>query len=209
MENQHAAISRRLSDPDFQAALVSKCLALALASAALLIAFLAHDAYVWTHPPQPRYFLVDGRNVPRPVAALDTPIVDDTELLEWTVRAVLAPYNVNYHDYPEQLNTASRRFSRRAWNSFAGSYIGNGNFAEMKRARLLCYAQAQRAAVIRQSAIIGGSLAYFVQFPMVQTCENTNQASTQNMMMTALVVRTNSDEHPDGLVIQQLVATVQ
>jgi intracellular multiplication protein IcmL len=209
MQNQRAAVTRRLSDPDFQASLVSKCLALVTGMAIVVAAFAVHDVWVWSHPPQPRYFLVDGKNPPRPVVGLDSPIVDDSELLEWTVQTALAPYNVNYHDYPQQLNTASRRFSVPGWNSFASSYIQNGNFAEMKRARLLCYAQAQRAAVIRQSTIVGGALAYYIQFPIVQTCENTNQASTQNMVLTALVVRTNSDDHPDGLLIHQLVATAQ
>jgi intracellular multiplication protein IcmL len=46
-----------------------------------------------------------------------------------------------------------------------------------------------------------------VQVPITQTCENVNQTSTNNLMITALVVRTNSDDDPDGLAIDQLVAT--
>ncbi|HUZ64407.1 MAG TPA: DotI/IcmL/TraM family protein [Acetobacteraceae bacterium] len=207
MQNQHAAVMRRLSDPDFQASLVNRCIALALGVSALLVAFVAHDAYVWTHPPAPRYFFIDGKHPPRPVTALGSPIVDDTELLDWTVKAVLAAYNVNYHDYPEQLTAAGRRFTPHGWSTFATSYIKGGNFAEMKHAMLLCYAQAQRAAIIRQTSIVDGALAYQIQFPLVQTCQNTNQQSTQNMVMTALVVRTNSNDHPDGLAVDQLVAT--
>jgi intracellular multiplication protein IcmL len=45
--------------------------------------------------------------------------------------------------------------------------------------------------------------------PIVQTCENVNQTSTNNLMVTALVVRTNAEDHPDGLAIDQLVATTQ
>jgi intracellular multiplication protein IcmL len=76
----------------------------------------------------------------------------------------------------------------------------------MQRARLTCYAQAQRSAVIRQTSIIGGHLAYQIQFPMVQTCENVNQQSTSNLMMTALILRVNDQDHPDGLAIEQLTA---
>lgn len=206
MQNQHAAIVRRLSDPEFQATLVSRSISLVLGMAALIAVFLVHDVYVWTHPPTPKYFFIDGRHPPRPVTALDSPIVDDTELLDWTVKSVLAPYNVNYHDYPIQLNTAGRQFTSNGWNTFATSYIRDGNFEELKRAMLLCYAQAQRAAIIRRSMVVDGSLAYEIQFPLVQTCQNTNQQSTQNLMMTAVVVRTNDDDHPDGLMIDQLVA---
>jgi intracellular multiplication protein IcmL len=206
MQNQHAAIMRRLSDPDFQASLVTRCIGLVIGMGVVLAGFAAHDAYVWTHPPQPKYFFIDGQHPPRPVTALDSPIVDDTELLDWTVKSVLAPYNVNYHDYPVQLNTAGRHFTQAGWNTFANSYITNGNFAELQKAMLLCYAEAQRAAIIRRSLVIAGALAYEVQFPIVQTCQNTQQASTQNLMMTATVVRTNDDNHPDGLAIDQLVA---
>jgi intracellular multiplication protein IcmL len=41
----------------------------------------------------------------------------------------------------------------------------------------------------------------------VQTCENVNQTSTNNLLVTAVVVRTNTDDHPDGLAIDQLVAS--
>jgi intracellular multiplication protein IcmL len=40
----------------------------------------------------------------------------------------------------------------------------------------------------------------------MQTCENVNQTSANVLMISALVVRTNSDDHPDGLAIEQLVA---
>jgi len=47
---------------------------------------------------------------------------------------------------------------------------------------------------------------YQIQFPMVQTCENVNQSSTSNLMMTAMVVRMDDQDHPDGLAIEQLTA---
>jgi intracellular multiplication protein IcmL len=209
MRNQSAAITRRLSDPDFQGLLVGRCLMLTLGMGVLLATSLLHDAWVWSHPVPPRYFFVDGKHAPRPAVALDSPIVDDTELLEWSVKAILAPYNVDYYNYPEELNTAGRRFTVRGWNTFATSFISRGNFDELKRARLLCHAQAQRAAVIHQTSFVQGALAYRIQVPIVQTCENVNQTSTNNLLVTALVIRTNGDDHPDGLAIDQLVAAPQ
>ena len=66
----------------------------------------------------------------------------------------------------------------RGWNTFAVSYISTGNFDELKRARLLCHAQSQRAAVIHQTSYVQDALAYQVQVPIMQTCENVNQNST-------------------------------
>ncbi|WPP02820.1 DotI/IcmL/TraM family protein [Methylocella tundrae] len=200
---------RKLSDPDFQASLVNRSLGLVTGLSVLLGAFVIHDAWIWTHPPTPKYFIVDGKSAPRAMTAVDSPIVNDAELLDWTVKAVLAPYNVNYHDYPLELNTAGRRFTTNGWSTFAGSYIKSGNFEAMKKGMLLCFAQAQRSAVIVDSKIVGGALAYRVQVPIVQTCQNTNEANTQRMMLTALVVRTNAEDHPEGLQIEQLVAVAQ
>ena len=207
MANQSAAITRRLSDPDFQGQLVSRCLLLTSVMAGLLAVSLVHDAWMWVHPPQPKFYIVDGRGPPREVRGLDSPVLDDAELLDWTVKAALAPYNIDYYNYPILLNTASRRFTVRGWNTFAASFIDKGNFDEIKRARLLCHAQAQRAALIHQSSYVEGALAYQIQVPIVQTCENVNQVSTNFLMINALVVRTNADDHPDGLVIDQMVAS--
>jgi intracellular multiplication protein IcmL len=209
MKNAHAAVTRRLSDPDFQGALVTKCLGLTLGLGALLAVSLIHDAYVWMNPVKPLFFISDGKGFTRPLTPVDSPIIGDTELLEWTVQAAVAPYNVDYFNYAKELNTASRRFTVRGWNTFASSYVGQGNFDELKRARLLCHAQSQRAAVIHQTSYVKNALAYQVQVPIVQTCENVNQTSTNNLMVTALVVRTNAEDHPDGLAIDQLVATTQ
>ena len=207
MANQNAAITRRLSDPDFQGQLVSRCLLLTSVMAGLLAVSLVHDAWMWVHPPQPKFYIVDGKGPPREVRGLDSPVLDDAELLDWTVKAALAPYDIDYYNYPILLNTASRRFTVRGWNTFAASFIDKGNFDEIKRARLLCHAQAQRAALIHQSSYVEGALAYQIQVPIVQTCENVNQVSTNFLMINALVVRTNADDHPDGLVIDQMVAS--
>lgn len=207
MQNSATAVRRRVSDPDFQSSLVKWSFGLSAALALALAASLIHDVIVWQNPPKPQFFFVDGRNPPRPAVALDSPIVDDVQLLQWTVHAVLQTYSVDYHNYPKQLNDAGLDYSEQGWSTFAQSYIKAGNFEQMKKARLLCYAQAQRAATIPSTEIISGRLAYHVEFPMVQTCENTQQASTQLMMISALVVRTDDQRHPDGLVIERLVAT--
>jgi intracellular multiplication protein IcmL len=206
MQNQTSAVSRRLSDPDFQGWVVRNSILLVMVLTALLAIFVVHDTYVWTHPPKPLFFRIDGNSPPTPVIALDSPIVDDTELLEWAVKWVLAPYNVNYHDFPQQLDAAGRHYTAAGWSSFGASYIKSGNFDKMQQARLTCFAQAQRSAIIRRTSIINERLAYQIQFPMVQTCENVNQQSTSNLMMTATIIRMDDLDHPDGLAIQQLTA---
>jgi intracellular multiplication protein IcmL len=122
------------------------------------------------------------------------------------VSAILAPYNIDYYNYPSELSQASHQFTLRGWNTFANSFINSGNFNELKSARLLCHAQTERAALIVQSIYEQGALAYQIQVPVSQTCENVNQTSTNNYMISALVIRTNDPAYPKGLAIDQLVA---
>src|ERR1700744_358849 len=163
MRNATAAVTRRLSDPDFQGTIVNRCLMLTLGMAALLSISLLHDAWEWTHPGRPRYFFTNGKDTPRPVVALDSPIVDDTQLLQWTVQAILAPYNIDYYNYQAELSRARRQFTLHGWNTFAESFISEGNFDELRRARLLCHAQSERAALIHQTSYEQRALAYQIQ----------------------------------------------
>ena len=206
MRNQQAALARRISDPDFAGSLVNRVLMVLLGSIALNIAFVLHDTWVWTHPAEPKYFSVSELSNPIPIEPLNGPVMGDTDLLNWTVSAILQPYNIDYYNYAIELNQASHQFTLRGWNTFATSFISSGNFNELKSARLLCHAQTQRAALIVQTTYVGGALAYQVQVPISQTCENVNQTSTNNYMISALVVRTNDPDYPKGLAIDQLVA---
>ncbi|ACB97391.1 DotI/IcmL family type IV secretion protein [Beijerinckia indica] len=206
MQNQRAAVMRRLSDPDFQASLVNKSIMLVMGMFVMQAIFVIHDVYVWMNPPQNKFFIVDGKGPPHLATPLSSPVRGDREMLAWTVDSILGVYNLNYHDYPVQLTTAGRRFTQKGWISWADSYKKSGNFDTMKQAMLLCDAQAQRAAIIRESTMLQDALAYRIEVPIVQTCRNSQQTSSQNMLLTALVVRTNSEDYPDGLAIEQLVA---
>ena len=215
MINKHGAVARKIADPHHQARVVIWCDRIELVLRAALVLLLVRDAYAWVNPPQVGHFLIEGKGPPRPVAAHDSPVLSDAQLFGWTVKAVLAPYNVNYYAYPQQLNTASRRFTLHGWNTFAESYGAavnghnvNGNFAEMIRAGLHCYAQTERDPIyhLDHVLVVGGLTAREVEVPIVQTCGNTNGTVTQHLRLIATVARIDTPAHPDGLAIARLVA---
>ena len=187
---------RRVSDGSWRASLQ------AMAPAAVereIASELALNNYL-----QIRNMRLDSRGLPpREVKASDSPIVDDASC--WTGQS--RPSSRHTMLITTTIRPAGYGVPAvhgQGWNTWAASFIDSGNLAELKRARLLCHAQAQRAAMINQISSVQGALAYQVQVPIVQTCENVNQARTNELMVTALVIRTNSDEHPDGLAIDQL-----
>jgi intracellular multiplication protein IcmL len=70
MQNQEAAVSRRLSDPDFQARVVRHCMRLTLCLLALFAVDVARDFYKSMHPARRAFYRVDGRSPPQPMVAL-------------------------------------------------------------------------------------------------------------------------------------------
>jgi len=205
MKIRNAAVLRRLDDPEFQGVVVDRSLLLNMVLATALAAFTLHDAYIWTHSPKPLFFFVDGQNAPRPAVPLTSPILGQDQLLSWAVKWSIAPYNINYRDFPQQLNVAGAHYTLDGWNTFAHSFIQAGNLAKLRSAKLLCYAQPTRAATVRAQSIVDGHSRYVVQFPFIQTCENVNQQNTQMLMATATIDRVEDLDHRDGLAIQQLV----
>ena len=206
-----SAPAPRLEDPGFQTWIIRQNIALVALMAVITVAFVTHDVFKILNPPKPAFFQFDPSNT-RSLAALtplDSPILDETELKQWAVKAVIAAYNVNYFDFPEQFEAAGRRFTTRGWNTFAKQYDAVGNLAKLRKDKMLCYAEPKRVPVIRATAQIRGRLAYDVQFPITQLCENTNQQNPSRLMMTVLIVRTTVAEHPEGHAIEQLVATNQ
>jgi intracellular multiplication protein IcmL len=206
MKNDSAAVTLKLSDPDFQASLVTKCIAMTTGMFLVVVTLVIHDVYVWLNPPAPKFFFVDGKNPPRPVTALDSPIVSDQELLDWTAKAVRAPYNLDFHNYSIELNTAAKNFTHYGWNSYAVSYIGSGNFEVLKKAYLVCWTISERAPLITETLMYNGVLGFRIEYPIIQTCQNSQITNNQQMMLQALVIRTNAEDHPDGLAVEQLVA---
>lgn len=173
----------------------------------LLSLFICHAIWKISHPTQPKYFYIDQNQLVHSIIPLDKPIIDDAQLLQWAIRWGSAPFNINYYDYQEQMSVASRHFSHKGWVSFATSFTKQGNIDKIIAAKMLCYAQPTHSAIIKDSTLIMGQLSYDIQFPMIQTCENTNQVNSQNLIIDVVVKRINNDNHPDGLVIDRLIAS--
>ena len=103
------------------------------------------------------------------------------QLLDWTVRAILARLQrelsrlsgATEHREPE-VHAERVEFIRDKLHQ-------GGNYEAMKKGMLLCFAQAQRAAVITEAKVVDGALAYRIQVPILQTCQNSQQQSTQNL----------------------------
>ncbi len=206
MKNQAQAVDRKLSDPEFSQALLRRSFLIQTVLAAGIVGLVADRVWVSHHPPQPKFFYTDGKGTPYEIQPLDAPVMAEADLLMWTTKSIVAAYTVNFREYPDQLNRAAARFTVRGWNSFGAAFIQTGNFDQLKRARLVATAVPERAATIRERAVIGSVLTYRIELPLLVTYENENTTVPQHLLVTVLVVRAIETQHPDGIAIDQINA---
>ena len=206
MSNQSAAVDRKLSDPAFTQTLLRRCFMIQTVMAVAIVGLVADRIWTSHHPPAARFFYTDGTHTPYEIVPLDAPVMSEADLKTWTVQSVVAAYTLNFHEYRDQLSKASAHFTIAGWNSFGAAFINTGNLDQLKRARLTESAQPEKAAVIRDKSIIDGRLTYKIELPLIVTYENENQANTQHLLVTAVVIRDIVTDHPDGIAIDQINA---
>ena len=158
---------------------------------------------------RPSAAVIAGTSAHPALRAAATNSASDNQVLRWTVSAALAPYDIDFHNYPAQLRTASRSFTRDAWNDFAATSVDHTKLDGIRSARLLCHAQLRTAPAVLDAGRARGAAFYRVKVPILEICETLNERWTTVRTMTALVVRTTDPDHPDGLVLDQLVASNQ
>lgn len=205
-KNQTAAVDRKISSPEFTQQLLRRSFFLNTILGIGVVGLIGNAIWVDTHPPRPHYFYTDGEGTPREIYPLDYPVMTDAKLEDWTVNSIVAVYTIDFKNYRDQLSKASQHFTIAGWNSFGTAFIQSGNLQKLKDARLVASAQPQQAAVIVHQGIIGDTMTWQIQFPLLVTYENENESHTEHLMVTAIVVRTLDTAHPDGVAIAQVNA---
>ena len=206
MNNHPAAVSRRLTDPDFMQRLLRRSFMTESVMALAIVGLVGDRIWRDHHPPPERFFYTDGKGTPYEIAALDAPVMSDADLLTWTLRSVVAAYSVNFAEYPDQLSRAAAHFTTGGWNGFGAAFVTTGNFEKIKRARLTVTAQPEKTAIIGNQQVIGGRRTYQVELPLLVTYMNENQTTPQHLNVTAIVIRVPVTDHPDGIAIDQFNA---
>lgn len=206
MNNHPQAVSRKLSDPDFMQSLTRRSFMIQTVMAVVISGLVGDRIWIAHHPPQPQFFYTDGKGTPYEIKSLSVPVMSDADVLTWTVQSIVAAYSINFHEYRDQLSRAATHFTVDGWNSFGTAFLKTGNLDEIKRARLLAFAQPERAATIRERPVIDGRLTYRIELPLIVTYQNDNQSNIQHLLVTVLVVRDVVTSHPDGIAIDQINA---
>lgn len=162
-------------------------------------------AYVFTHPPEPRYFATSINGRITPLTPMTEPNQSDSAVLQWANQATVAAYSYNFVNYREELQASSGFFTAEGWTQFLDALTKSNNLDAVKAKKLIVSAVATRAPVILQKGVLNGRYSWRIQMPILVTYQSANQFSQQNNVVTLLITRVNPLNSPRGIGIAQFV----
>jgi intracellular multiplication protein IcmL len=177
-----------------------------VAQAAVILALVATVWFLATRPPQNHYFLTDNEGKIKEITSLDRPVNTLPEVTNWLSSAVTQAYTFSFANYQAELSAARVSFTPNGWKGFEKALKDSGNLKAVIENKYVSTAVPTGAAILISQGIVDGRYAYKFQLPILVTYQSAVQRTTQNLMVTVIVVRQPETEAPRGLGIAQLIA---
>ena len=165
--------------------------------------------YQFKNPPQPQYFAItpDGRIINN--YRLDDPVFPDDHVLQWTADAVRQTFSLDFMHWPEQLQTASSKFSNPGWKEFLKAFKSSNNLETIIKLKMVANAEITGAPRLMQKAVLGGHYVWKVQLPILLTLTNGMQVIPVPMDVTVIVIRVPVEESPERIAINNFLPVAQ
>lgn len=186
-------------------------LGLLLIGALLLAVSLGLNVFLLAHQPPPRYFVQTADHRLVGVAPLDEPSFSDERVTQWATEAIVAANNWTFADYREALQRACNRyFTPAGCQEYRDALIRIGNLESVKAKRLTVRAVVVKPPIILNKVIQGQTerFTWHLQTEIVVSYLSSAEQTTQNLIVTAVVVRRAVTETEQGIGIEKYVAAV-
>lgn len=161
--------------------------------------------YVFTHPPEPKYFATSINGRITPLFPLDQPNQSDSAVLQWANQAAIAAFTYNFVNYRDELQSSSGFFTADGWQQFLTALQQSNNLDAVKAKKLIVSAVATRAPIILQKGMLNGRYSWRIQMPLLVTYQSASEFSQQNNVVTMLITRVSTLNSPRGIGISQFV----
>lgn len=200
------AESITMTDPfvrTFKQDVTSWVMKFVIISAAMNVCFLVILIYKIVYPIEARYYgtITNGRTFP--MAVLTEPNQSDTAVAEWANMAAISAFNLDFVNYPEQLQNASQYFTKAGWEQFLLALQQTNNIEQIRQKRLTVTAVAQNTPVILQKGVLNRRYSWRIQLPILITYVSASSIEQQTSVVTMLVNRISTLESYRGIGISQ------
>ena len=161
------------------------------------------------HQPQHYYFATteDGRLIP--MVPLSQPNLSGPALMSWVAQATTEVMTFGFSDYRRRLQESSRNFTKRGWESFTQALQRSRIIEQVDVKQQIITAAPRGAPVLESQGMVAGRYQWIVQIPLVLTYTSGANISNTRLLVTVVVVRVPRLESPNGVGIEQWIATAQ
>jgi intracellular multiplication protein IcmL len=174
----------------------------------IIVALVGTVFYQLSTRPEPRYFATSSDGRITPIYALNDPVVNTEDLLQWAVRAAVAANCYNFVDYREKLQQVQNYFTPDGWKYFETALQGARTLETVIAKKLVVSAVATGTPVIIDQGVINGRYAWKVQLPLLVTYQSPNELTQQPVMATMIVTRVPTLNVPRGIAIASFVESI-
>lgn len=176
-------------------------------SVAILGLIVAMFFVIHTHQPENRYFATteDGRLIP--MIGLEQPNLSTPALMSWVAQSATEVMTFGFNDYRRRLQEASRHFTRSGWESFTKAMQQSRIIEMLEANQQVITAAPSGAPVLQSEGLFNGRYQWMIQLPMVVTYQSGAKTKSDSLIVTVVVVRVPRLESPNGVGIEQWVAT--
>ncbi|MCB1563422.1 MAG: type IVB secretion system apparatus protein IcmL/DotI [Alphaproteobacteria bacterium] len=162
---------------------------------------------IQTNQPENRYFATteDGRLVP--MVPLSEPNLSTPALMSWVAQACTEVMTFGFNDYRRRLQEASRNFTRRGWESFTLALQRSRIIDMVEANQQVVSAAPQGAPILESEGMVAGRYQWVVQIPMTLTYQSGDRQKSDSLLITVVIVRVPRLESPNGIGIEQWIAS--
>jgi intracellular multiplication protein IcmL len=170
----------------------------------LVVAFIS---YMNATEPQDHYFATtaDGRIMQ--LIPLEQPSMGTSALMSWAAQSATEVMTFGFHDYQRRMQQSSRHFTRYGWESFTGALQKSHIIDAVEAGQQVVTAQPRSAPVLVQEGVFNGKYRWVVDLPLTVTYRAGATNRTDNLTIRLVIDRVPSLENPNGVGIEQWIAT--
>lgn len=177
-----------------------------IAAIVALVFSVMANFYLFTQDPDIKYFATDTDGKIKEMIAINEPIQSINEVLSWTTDSITKAYTFSFANYRQELQAVRPNFTTDGWDGFQRALEESGNLKAVIQNMFVTTAVPRGAPVIVGEGLINGRYAWRVEVPIIVTYQSANARTTQDLLVSAIIVRRTELEHPRGLGISQLIA---
>jgi intracellular multiplication protein IcmL len=136
---------------------------------------------------------------------LDKPTLSQGGLLNWAAGAVTDTLSLDFLDWRKDLMSVKQNYFQDAFDGVITSLKSSGILTLVKDKRLNIQTLIESAPVITAEGLMRGVVSWKIEFPILLSYESSRGVEkTQHLIVSMLVQRVSTLEHPRGVKIKQL-----